>query len=91
MLLLGPVSPSAAWGSVICGCESAVPVQFLAGDAPLLVYLAQLPRNTSMWKAQVVYRMNRLFLQGAVCSVSPVAGRNGVIPASGRNFCLQIT
>lgn len=24
MLLLGPVSPSAAWGSVICGCESAV-------------------------------------------------------------------
>lgn len=88
MLLLGPVSPSAAWGSVICGCESAVPAQFLAGDAPLLVYLAQFPRNTSMWKAQVV---SRLFLQGAVCSVGPVAGRDGVIPASGRNFRLQTT
>lgn len=35
VLLLGPISPAAAWGSVICGWKSAVLVQFLPEDAPL--------------------------------------------------------
>lgn len=39
-----------------------------------------------MCKAHVVSRMSRLFLQGAVCPVSPVAGRDGVIPDLGRNL-----
>lgn len=63
----------------------------LTRDAPLWVCLAQLLRNASMWEAQVESRVSRLFLQGAVCPVSPVAGRDGVIPALDRNLHLQIT
>lgn len=48
MLLLAPVSPSAAWGSGICDWKAAVPELFSPEDAPLCVSLAQLVRNTSM-------------------------------------------
>lgn len=35
VLVLGPVSPAAAWGCVICSWKSAVLVQFLPEDPPL--------------------------------------------------------
>lgn len=91
-LLEAPALPAAAWGCVVCGwvyseCR-AVPGQ-LSARHHLCVCLAQLLGSSSMWEAGVVSRLSRVFIQGA--PISPGAGRDGGIPALGRNFHLQIT